>query len=177
MPTYRPRIGAELALAWAYGGHGAEAIPIVQQAADDADARRQAASYSHVLGLLAEVLFLAGRGTEAAETTTRALDLFRRQRERGHEARALWLLAEIQARGEPSAPEAETTYAEASTLSETLGMRPLRARCELGLARLLARTGRADRARAAFEITRAWFHELGMSADLARTDAALRMVT
>ena len=125
MPTYRPRISAELAVAWAHGGRAAEAIPIVQQAIDEAATRRQTASYSHVLGLLAEVLFLADRLTEAAEATTRALDVFRRQRERGHEARALWLLAEIQARGEPLATEAEATYAEASALSETLGMRPL----------------------------------------------------
>jgi class 3 adenylate cyclase/tetratricopeptide (TPR) repeat protein len=172
MPTYRPRIGAELALAWALGGRPAEAVPVVQQAADEAAARRQTASYSQVLGLLAEVYVLAGRLAEAAEAGRRALDVFRRQGERGHETRALWLLAEVAARGEPyEAAGAEATYADASALCETLGMRPLRARCEMGLARLLVRTAQPDRARQAFETAAAWFRELGMHAERARADA------
>lgn len=103
--------------------------------------------------------------------------MFRRQRERGHEARALWLLAEIAARKEPSpAADAETTYAEASALCETLGMKPLRARCALGLARLLVRTAQTDRARQAFQTAAAWFRELGMHADLARAEVERRTI-
>jgi len=177
MPAYRPRISAQLGLAWALGGRAAEAVPIVERAAAAATARRQIATYSHVLLLQAEVYLLADRFSEATETTRRALDLFRRQRERGHEARALWLSAEIAARGEPPAAHgAERAYAEASALSDALGMRPLRARCELGRALLLARTGRSERAQGALEIARACLRELGMSADLARAEAELRAI-
>jgi class 3 adenylate cyclase/tetratricopeptide (TPR) repeat protein len=177
MPAYRPRISAQLAFARALGGRAAEAVPIVERAAATATARRQTATYSHILLLQAEVYLLADRLPEATETTRRALDLFRRQRERGHEARALWLSAELAAREEPSAAhDAQTAYAEASALSDALGMRPLLARCELGRARLLARAGRSDRARAAFEIATTWLRELGMRADLARAEAELGAV-
>ena len=177
MPAYRPRIGAQLGLAWALGGRTADAVPMMEGAAAAATARRQTATYSHVLLLQAEVYLLADRLPEATETTRRALDLFRRQRERGHEARARWLSAEIAARGESSAAhDPEAAYAEASQMSEALGMRPLRARCELGWARLLARTGRSDRARAAFAAASARLRALGMSADLARAEAELRTV-
>ena len=177
MPAYRPRISAQLGLAWALGGRAAEAVPIVEQAAAEATARQQTATYSHVLLLQAEVYLLADRVGEAMEITRRALALVRRQHERGHEARALWLSAEIATRGEPSAAHgAETAYAEASALCDALGMRPLRARCELGRARLLARTGRSDRARSTLETAIAWLRELGMGADLARAEAELRAV-
>lgn len=175
MPVYLPRISAIMAVAWAHGGRAAEAVPIVERALEEATARRQVASYSYVLGYLAEVFLLAGR-PDAIHTALRALDVFRRQRERGHEARALWLLAEIRAQ-QGAAAAAETTYAEASLLCERLGMRPLRARCALGLARLLKTTGRGDCARAAFEAARAGFRELRMTAELARTEAELGAVT
>lgn len=178
MPVYRPRCSAELGLARALGGQAAEAVPIVQQAAAEAAARRQTASYSYVLVRLAEVYLLADRLGEAADAARRALDAYRRQHERGHEARALWLLAEIAARAEPSAAaDAEASYREASALCDALGLRPLRARCELGLARLLARIGRRDRARAALETAGAWFRELEMTADLVRTEGELRAIT
>jgi class 3 adenylate cyclase/tetratricopeptide (TPR) repeat protein len=178
MPTYRPRISAELGLAWAQGGQAAKAVPMVQQAAEEAAARRQISSYSQVLLLLAEVYVLAERLAEGAEAATRALAHFRQRRERGHEAHALWALGDITARQYPTkVVDAETYYNEASAVAETLGMRPLLARCELGLGRLLCQTRQVDRARQAFQSAGARFRELGMSADLARVEAELRVVT
>src|SRR5262249_59560741 len=54
MPTYRPRISAELGLARALDGHAVESIPMVQQAVEEAADRRQADSHSQALLLLAE---------------------------------------------------------------------------------------------------------------------------
>ena len=118
MPTYRPRLSAELGARLGprrarrrgrpHGAGGGGERP---------RARRQTASYSHVLLLQAEVYLLADRVAEASRGgTRRALALFRRQGERGHEARALWLPGEIAARGEPSMrlTSAKTAYAEAS---------------------------------------------------------------
>jgi hypothetical protein len=48
---------------------------------------------------------------------------------------------------------AESAYAEAIALATTLGMRPLLARCHLGLGRLYRRVG--DRARAREELGQA----------------------
>ena len=62
-------------------------------------------------------------------------------------------------------------------MADELGMRPLRARCTLSLARLLGRTGRPGRARPAFQLACAGFRDLGMSADLARAEAELAALT
>jgi class 3 adenylate cyclase/tetratricopeptide (TPR) repeat protein len=177
MPAYRPLISSELGLAWALAGRAVEAVPMVQQAVEESATRRQISSYSRVLLLLAEVYLLADRLPEGAEAAARALAHFRQQRERGHEAHALWVLGEIAAKQHPTnVADAETYYSDAIAVAETLGMRPLLARCDLGLARLLCRTGQVDRARQAFQSACARFRELGMSADLAQVEAELNAV-
>ena len=178
MPTYRPRLSSELGVAWALGGRAIEAVPMVQEAAEEAARRRQTASYSQVLLLLAEVYLLADRVAEGAEVVARALAHFRQQGERGHVAHALRVLGDITARQGPAdAVKAEEYYEEATSLADELGMRPLRARCTLSLARLLGRTGRPGRARPAFQLACAGFRDLGMSADLARAEAELAALT
>jgi class 3 adenylate cyclase/tetratricopeptide (TPR) repeat protein len=178
MLSYRPRLSSELALAWALGGRASDAVPIVQQAAEQAAARRQTESYSQVLLLQAEVYLLANRTNEAAEAATQALAFFQQQRERGREAYTRWLLGDIAARGGPAtAAEAQAHYDGARALAEALGMRPLQARCLLGLAHVLLQTGRVAGARQAFQTAGARFRELGMSADLARVEAALEAVS
>jgi class 3 adenylate cyclase/tetratricopeptide (TPR) repeat protein len=178
MPVYRPRLSSELGIAWALGGRAIEAVPMVQQAAVEAAGRRQTSSYSQVLLLLAEVYLLADRVADGEEAAVRALAHFRQQGERGHVAHALGVLGDITARqGSVGAIRAEEYYEEAGRLAEELGMRPLGARCTLGLARLLSRTGRLAGARPAFELACASFRDLGMSADLARAEAELAAVT
>ena len=174
MPAYRPRVSAELGVAWALGGRAGEAVPMVKQAAEEAEGRGQTSSYSQVLLLLAEVYLLADRVAEGAEVAARALAHFRQQRERGHVAHALWVLGDIAARQGPAdTVRAEASYEEASGLADALGMRPLLARCTLSQARLLRRTDRLGRAGPAFQLACARFRDLGMSADLARAEAEL----
>jgi hypothetical protein len=93
-----------------------------------------------------------------------ALDLARAHKERSHEAYALRLLAEIGAPG-PGGPrgEAEALYAQALGLAEDLSMRPLAARCHLGLGRLHARLGRPALAAASLVTAEDAFSALGMS--------------
>jgi hypothetical protein len=128
--------------------------------------------------LLAEVCVLSDRAGEAADAATSALEKFRRQRERGHEAWALKTLGDIAAgHGPTGATAAEPYYDAARTLAEALGMRPLVARCNLGLARVFAGTGQRDRAQPAFQTACAIFRELRMRADLARAEDELTGVT
>jgi class 3 adenylate cyclase/tetratricopeptide (TPR) repeat protein len=177
MPTYRPRIGSELALAWALGGRATEAVPIVEQAATEASSRQQSASSAQVLLLLGEVYLLADRPSDAADAATRALERLSAQRARGHTAYALRLLADIDARGTADdRARAERRYGEASALAESLGMLPLRARCDIGRARLLIVGGHPDRARPFLQSACAQFRALGMSADLARAERELQVV-
>jgi class 3 adenylate cyclase/tetratricopeptide (TPR) repeat protein len=174
MLTYGPRVSAELGLAWAMAGRAAEAVPMVQGAAEDAAARKQTNSHSQVLLLLGEVCLLAGRLEEATDAATQALDHFRRQQEKGHEAWALRLLAEIAARrGLAISGLAEAHFQAAMILAAKLGMLPLTARCELGLACLLRRVGQSERAVEMLVSARIRFGELGMRADLTRVEAEL----
>jgi class 3 adenylate cyclase/tetratricopeptide (TPR) repeat protein len=178
MPAYRPRVSAELGVAWALGGRAIDAVPMVQRAAEEAEGRGQTSSYSQVLLLLAEVYLLADRIAEGAEAAARALAHFRQQGERAHVAHVLWVLGNIAARqGAAGSVRAEEYYEEASGLADQLGMRPLRARCALSGARLLCLTGRVGPAGPAFQIACARFRDLGMSADLARAEAELAAVT
>jgi class 3 adenylate cyclase/tetratricopeptide (TPR) repeat protein len=174
MPAYSPRFSAELGLAWALAGRADEAVEMVQTAAAEAEARRQTTSYSQVLGLLARISLLAGRLGEAEAAANDALGRFRRQRERAHEAHALHVLADIgaeQASCDGAAIEAR--YAEATALAQELGMRPLVARCGVGLARHLERTGCGARAREVFASASALLRELGMTEELARAETRL----
>ncbi|HYB43034.1 MAG TPA: tetratricopeptide repeat protein, partial [Candidatus Methylomirabilis sp.] len=175
MLTYRPRISSELGLAWALDGRAGEAVPMVEQAVEEAAARRQTTSYWQVLLLLAEVYLLADRVPESAKAAADALGHFREQRARGYEARALRLLGDVGSREAADAGAARAYYEEAVDLAERLGMRPLLGRACLGLGRLLARTGETARARQALEIASARFRESGMTADLARVEGELRV--
>jgi tetratricopeptide (TPR) repeat protein len=134
MPAYFPRVGAERALAWALGGRATEALAAVEQALDQAITRKQPGSYSKIVLVLAEVALLAGQSDRARAAATRGLDLFRRQHEQAHEASALWLLGAIAADKDPD--EAAEHYRQGATLATVLGMLPLVARCEAGLAAL-----------------------------------------
>ena len=134
MPAYFPRVGAERALAWALGGRATEALAAVEQALDQAIARKQHGSYSKIVLVLAEVALLAGQRDRARATATQGRDLFRRQHEQAHEASALWLLGAIAADKDPD--EAAEHYRQGATLAAVLGMLPLVARCEAGLAAL-----------------------------------------
>lgn len=117
--------------------------------------------------------FLAlGRPGDAAVQAQAAVELARRFGERAHEAKALCLLAAVHARQDDS-HEARRLYREGMTLGEALGMRPLVARCQLGLGRLAAAAG--DRSAGCAEIERAaaTFRELDMPYWLAQAQPAL----
>jgi hypothetical protein len=77
-----------------------------------------------------------------------ALALARHYQERGYEALALRQLGAVQAHA--ASPEVElavTSYRQALTLAEALGMRPLQAHCHLGLGTLYVKTGQRQQAR------------------------------
>jgi DNA-binding NtrC family response regulator/tetratricopeptide (TPR) repeat protein len=180
MPTYIPRISAELALAWALGDRDrvGDAVAMAQHAVEAAGARNQAATYAAALLLLGEVSLLAGQLDAATAAAASALELFRGRRERGNEARTLGLLGNIAARQTPADwTGAEAHLRSACTLAEQLGMRPLAARCRLALGRVLRQTARPGPAAEEYRIACASFGAMAMSADLATGEAELRAST
>jgi class 3 adenylate cyclase/tetratricopeptide (TPR) repeat protein len=169
------RIRAELGLAWALDGRITEALPMLERAADDAARLKQAMTYPKVLLLLGEVYRIAGMLRKSAEAAESALERFRQHSERGHEAWTLRLLAEIAAEQNSfDVSVAVTRYGAAVGLAEELGMRPLAARCRLGLGRLLRATGDHVRATEKLRSARAEFRAMGMAESLSEAEAELR---
>ena len=133
-PLFFPALASALGLAYALDGRTAEALPLLEQAVD------QATQLTHdqplLLAGLSEGYLLAGRLEEASDRAGRAA-LARTHKERGNQAHALRLLGEIAAHGDPpQVAPAEDYYGQAIALAEELGMRPLQAHCHLGLGTL-----------------------------------------
>jgi transcriptional regulator with AAA-type ATPase domain/tetratricopeptide (TPR) repeat protein len=161
LPIYIPLVGSPLGLAYALTGRADEGLAIAEQAVQQTQARQQVALQSWTLLRLAEVQHLAGRPA-AAETATRVLELFREHAERGGEAYARRLLGECAAAA-GDAPAAELLLEEAALLARELEMRPLGARSDLELARLLIATGREDAGRLLLAEVRSAVDGLGMA--------------
>ena len=137
-----PTVAATLGIAYANLGQVDGALALLERAVNEGGRAGIMSSYSLWLTYFGEAALLAGRTSDAQAHGRRALALSREHKEQGYEAWALRLLAEIAASGEPPVPsEAESRYKEALSLAERLGMRPLAARCDLGLARLYGQIG------------------------------------
>jgi len=146
-------VAAYLGSAHASLGEIDRGIALLETAVDVGTRAGIMSSYSLWLTHLGEACLLAHRTQEALVHARRALALASEHKERGYEAWALRLIAEIAASADPPArAEAETKYQEALALAERLGMRPLEARCHLGLGHLYERVG--DRTRAETHLAR-----------------------
>jgi class 3 adenylate cyclase/tetratricopeptide (TPR) repeat protein len=142
-----PLVASPLGSAYGLSERVNDALLLLEQAVEQAASIGFAGLQSSRLQALGEAYLLAGRFANASEAAERALDLSREHQERGNQAWALWLRGEIASREEPPDPaRAGAWYRQALALAEELGMRPLLARCRLGLGRLYRRAG--DRARA-----------------------------
>src|SRR5262249_39957803 len=152
------------ALAWL--GRIDDALPDLERGPQLYETAGGRASLAFFYLRWAEGLFLA-RHMEARQIAERALDLAVTNGERGNEALALHVLAEIHARG--SVESAEGYYRRALALAIELTMRPLIARCHLGLGRLYRHCGNAELAREHLTDARTLLRELDMQFWLAQT--------
>jgi tetratricopeptide (TPR) repeat protein len=119
-------------------------------------------SHSLAVMLLAEAYLQGGRAEEALREAARALELARTHKERGYEAYALRALGEVSAQDERlGRGQAGGHYSLALEIAETLQMRPLAARCRLGLG-ILHRQIDAGRAEEEFSAARELFRSLDM---------------
>jgi tetratricopeptide (TPR) repeat protein len=101
-----------------------------------------------------------------------ALNLARSLGQRGVEARALAALGDAHATG--STDEALARYREALALAAELRMRPLVARCDLGLGRLYRRTGQHEQALERLTTAVTMFREMDMRFWLRQAEAEMR---
>ena len=169
-----PVIASTLGSVYVLSARVAEALPLLEQAATQAASMKMTARQSFAIAHLSEAYLLVGSLEDALVLTKRALDLSRDHKKRGHQAYALWLLGEIASHHvPPELEQAESHYRQSLTLAEELGMRPLMARCHLGLGILYHQIGRLERARSELSTAIELFRAMEMPFWLTRAQAAL----
>ena len=158
-----PLVASALGYAYALGERAAEARPLLEQAIDQHANIGRLGGHSLRVAWLGEAHLRAGRLEAASEVAARALELSRVHGERGHEAWALHLQAEIESKRNPAARQpAQAHYAEALRIAEALGMRPLAARCHLGLGQAARQSADRDAAQMHLSAAAALFREMGV---------------
>jgi class 3 adenylate cyclase/tetratricopeptide (TPR) repeat protein len=174
LPLFFPWIAAALGAAYALAGRGANAVPLLTQALEQATATATVLHQALCRLSLGEAQVLAGRLEEAHALTEGMLAHARERQERGYHAYALRLLGDIAARREPpESDQAEGCYRQALALAEELSMRPLQAHCRLGLGTLYGRMGRVEPARAELTTAIELYRAMDMTFWLPQAEAAL----
>jgi tetratricopeptide (TPR) repeat protein len=172
-----PLIASTLGAAYAQSGHVAEALPLLEEAVEQATAMGIMFAHSLRVAWQSEASLRADRREDAIVLAGRAHTLACEQKERGHEAYALRLLGEIAAHQDP--PEIEPAahhYRQALTLADELGMRPLVAHCHRGLGTLYAATGQREQARTELSAAMEMYRAMEMTFWLPQAEAALAQV-
>jgi tetratricopeptide (TPR) repeat protein len=146
--VHRPWLAAALGHTYALAGRVGKGLSILRRAVDDAERLGNVGGHAWRLAALGEALLRAGRADEAAMRANQSLEQSRQRGERGHEAWALRLQGEVAA-SQRLFDVAHERFHEALGVARELEMRPLEARCHLGLATLHHAAGTRDEASAA----------------------------
>jgi DNA-binding SARP family transcriptional activator len=121
---------------------------------------------------LGEAYLLVGRPDDAYAFAANTLAVAQSQGERRLEAFALYLLGEIASQRVPMATP-EGRYRQAIGLAQMLGMRPLVAHCQLGLAKLYRRTGKRTESDEHFATATTMYRDMGMTYWLAKAECEI----
>ena len=161
--TY-PGIAPHLGLAYAMLGDIERGLPLVETAIERAVEMGFQFDLAHRVTELGRVYLLAGRLPDAEHCATRALRLARDRQEHGNEGWAFWLRAEIAAAtGDIArAKEAEDHFSTALAIAGERMMRPLVARCHLGLGHLYRQRGQVALSSANLAAANTLFLDLDM---------------
>ncbi|HEX9408364.1 MAG TPA: tetratricopeptide repeat protein [Methylomirabilota bacterium] len=169
-----PVLSTWLGRAWAFTDRIPEALALLDQAARQVASMRTGNFGAQVGNALAEVYMVAGRVDDAMASARDALQRAREQREPVAESIALWLLGEIFSRSRTAEPEqAEASYRAALTLAAPLGLRPLIAKCHLGVGKLYRRNGDPQGALEQLSTATKMFREMDMRFWLEQAEAEM----
>ena len=147
VPVFFPLAAARLGYTYLNSGRVAEALELLEEAVGRG-AGRAGLQQSLNTAMLSESYLRTGRMDAAVEHAERALNVARQNNERGNQAYTFRVLGEVAAyKDPPGFGEAEGHYHHALALAEELGMRPLIARCHLGLGRLYRRIDNLEQAK------------------------------
>ena len=157
-------------------GRVADGIALLGEAAEREGATGFGLYRPERLAALAEAYLLSGRVDDALRAARQALDVSRAGKQRGFEADTLHLLGEIHARpGSPDSHGGQAFYQEALALAAELGMRPLVARCHLGLGRLYRQAGQGASAKEHLGTARTMLAQMEMGFWLEQAEAELTL--
>jgi tetratricopeptide (TPR) repeat protein len=173
-PIYLPRVLSSLGVAYAQTGRLDETPALLDRAV--AEARAIGLLYGHAMILthIGDAFLDAGRPAEARRAAEEALRLARAHGERGDEAWVLHLVGGIDAAEHAGDTErAAVGFGQALAVAETLEMRPLEARCRLGLGALYRQAGRPALARDQLERAVALLRRMDMTFWLAPAEELL----
>jgi tetratricopeptide (TPR) repeat protein len=158
--------------AYTLAGRLDEAVAHLEQAVEHAGFLKH--SHAMRVVVLGQAYMRYGRLKAATDAAYQALALAREHQERGHEAWALRLLGEIESRADPPDRDAaKTHYLQALALADELSMRPLVARCYLGLGLLYREARDQGPAQRHLAAAMALFNDTGMQSWSALTEQLL----
>jgi len=173
-PLYYPRVLGALGWAHALDGRPDQAVELLGQAVEESRAIRLLYGYASITTALGEACLAAGDLESADRRASEAVALARERGERGDEGGALHLMAEVACRRLPrDVAEAARAYRAGLVIAEELEMRPLAARCHLGLGELLGGEGNVAAARTHLARARELFAELGLASQRGEAEARL----
>jgi class 3 adenylate cyclase/tetratricopeptide (TPR) repeat protein len=174
-PVLLPLVGGPLGYVYTLSGRVAEGRALLREALDGMQSMRRGAYHSLLTLQLGEAAARACEFGEALEFAEQALALARERGERGYEAQALRLLGQIDAHRNPLDVDATSArYRLALAMADELGMKPLVARCHLGLGALLRRAGMVSESRAQLAKASDMFRAMTMSFWSEQTEAELQ---
>ena len=172
IPLLFPFVAAPLGAAYALVGRVGDGLALLEPGIRQAVSVNLQANHALRLTWLGETLLLGGQIERAREQATEALAFAERQGERGSRAYARRLIGEIAASSErPDVETAVAAHRDALSLATELGMRPLAARCHLGLAIVHQQAGTRADAQAELGTAIETLRELRMTHWLARVEA------
>jgi tetratricopeptide (TPR) repeat protein len=173
-----PMVTSWLGAAYAAVSRGPEALSVLERSVKRPVPWLRGACHA----ALAEAYLQVGRIDDADPLAEETLAWTGETGERGTHAWLLWLSAEIRARRSVDARagdgrrEAEARYLRALALARDLEMRPLVARCHLGIGSLGGGAGDRAQRREHLETARLTFGEMGMRSWQERAAAALAAI-
>ena len=184
IPVQRPLVVSSLAAAYAHATRFAEAVELLESVADRniwvTDEDRQPLPYGKVMRIVWEVeaLMLSGRSDAAVAAVQRVLPVSEASKDKGSEAWLRCLLGDlVTCLDQRALKEAEANYTVALDLAQKLGMRPVEARCRLGIGQLHAKHSNLEGARE--ELTKAidLYQSMSMPFWIAKANRALAVVS
>jgi class 3 adenylate cyclase/tetratricopeptide (TPR) repeat protein len=159
---FAPTAG-DLGVIYVLSGRGDAGIGLAERAVAQAERMGRLGRLSLIVTHLGEAYFFAGRRADATRQGERALALATERGELGNQVYAHRLIGLVAAEEEPpQVGAAQHHFGLALALAETLGMRPLTARCHLALGRLARRLGDMPAARPHLDTARALLESMQM---------------